>query len=52
MESKHYSYDEAYDATLKYFGGDELAARVWVSKYAGSFLRGQRYPYFNCGTGL
>ena len=28
MESKHYSYDEAYDATLKYFGGDELAARV------------------------
>lgn len=33
MESKHYSYDEAYDATLKYFGGDELAARVWVSKY-------------------
>lgn len=34
MESKHYSYYEAYDATLKYFGGDELAARVWVSKYA------------------
>lgn len=34
MESKHYSYDEAYDVTLKYFGGDELAARVWVSKYA------------------
>ena len=34
MESKHYSYDEAYDATLKYFGGDELATRVWVSKYA------------------
>lgn len=34
MEPKHYSYDEAYDATLKYFGGDELAARVWVSKYA------------------
>lgn len=34
MESKHYSYDEAYDAALKYFGGDELAARVWVSKYA------------------
>lgn len=28
------TYDEAYDATLKYFGGDELAARVWVSKYA------------------
>jgi ribonucleoside-diphosphate reductase alpha chain len=29
-----YTYDEAYDATLKYFGGDELAARVWASKYA------------------
>lgn len=29
-----YTYDEAYNATLKYFDGDELAARVWVSKYA------------------
>ena len=29
-----YSYDEVYDATLKYFMGDELAARVWSSKYA------------------
>ena len=29
-----YTYQEAYDATLKYFDGDELAARVWVSKYA------------------
>ena len=34
MENKSYSYDEAYAATLKYFDGDELAARVWVSKYA------------------
>ncbi len=34
MENKHYSYDDAYKASLKYFGGDELAARVWVSKYA------------------
>lgn len=35
MESKTtYTYDEVYDATLKYFGGDELAARVWSSKYA------------------
>ena len=34
MEQKTYTYDEAYDATLKYFDGDELAARVWVSKYA------------------
>ncbi len=34
METKTYSYDEAYNASLKYFDGDELAARVWVSKYA------------------
>ncbi|MDE7411889.1 MAG: adenosylcobalamin-dependent ribonucleoside-diphosphate reductase [Paramuribaculum sp.] len=34
MEPKIYSYDEAYNASLKYFDGDELAARVWVSKYA------------------
>ena len=34
MENKHYSYDDAYKASLEYFGGDELAARVWVSKYA------------------
>ena len=35
METKQtYSYDEAYDEALKYFAGDELAARVWVNKYA------------------
>ena len=34
MELKTYTYDEAYDASVKYFDGDELAARVWVSKYA------------------
>lgn len=31
---KTYSYEEAFAASLKYFGGDELAARVWVNKYA------------------
>ncbi|MBR5552041.1 MAG: adenosylcobalamin-dependent ribonucleoside-diphosphate reductase [Muribaculaceae bacterium] len=34
MEQKIYTYDEAFEASLEYFGGDELAARVWVSKYA------------------
>ena len=34
MEKKTYSYEEAFEASLKYFGGDELAARVWVNKYA------------------
>jgi len=31
---KNYSTEEAFDASLKYFQGDELAARVWVNKYA------------------
>ena len=34
MEQKIYTYDEAFKASLEYFGGDELAARVWVNKYA------------------
>ena len=32
--SKTYSFDEAFEASLRYFDGDELAARVWVNKYA------------------
>ena len=34
MKKKTYSFDEAYQASLRYFEGDELAAKVWVSKYA------------------
>ena len=34
MSEQHYNYDEVYAATLDYFKGDELAARVWASKYA------------------
>ena len=34
MEKQTYTYDEAFEESLKYFEGDELAARVWVSKYA------------------
>jgi ribonucleoside-diphosphate reductase, adenosylcobalamin-dependent len=33
-ENKTYSFDEAFEASLRYFDGDELAARVWVNKYA------------------
>ena len=33
-EKTTYSYEEAYNASLAYFDGDELAARVWVNKYA------------------
>lgn len=29
-----YRYEDAFEASKEYFGGDELAARVWVSKYA------------------
>ena len=29
-----YTYKEAYDASLEYFKGDELAASVFVGKYA------------------
>lgn len=31
---KSYTQEEAFDSSLKYFKGDELAARVWVNKYA------------------
>ena len=31
---KTYTYEEAFQASMNYFDGDELAARVWVNKYA------------------
>ena len=34
MESNIYSFDEAYKASLDYFYGDELAAKVFINKYA------------------
>ena len=33
-KEKTYTYDEAYQASLQYFDGDQLAAQVWVNKYA------------------
>lgn len=33
-EQKTYTLEEAFNGSLKYFKGDELAARVWVNKYA------------------
>ncbi|MCM1475786.1 MAG: adenosylcobalamin-dependent ribonucleoside-diphosphate reductase [Muribaculaceae bacterium] len=41
--SKKYTYDEAYAASLDYFKGDELAARVWTSKYALKDSEGNIY---------
>ena len=34
VEKKTYTYDDAFKASVDYFNGDELAARVWVNKYA------------------
>ena len=34
MANKTYTYEEAFEKSLDYFKGDELAARVWVNKYA------------------
>ena len=34
MEKKVYTQKEAEQASVSYFGGDELAARVWSTKYA------------------
>ncbi|SOD18414.1 adenosylcobalamin-dependent ribonucleoside-diphosphate reductase [Pedobacter xixiisoli] len=34
QQSVTYTQEEAYAAALQYFKGDDLAARVWVNKYA------------------
>jgi ribonucleoside-diphosphate reductase alpha chain len=34
MELKTYTFEEVYNASLDYFTGDDLAAKVWVNKYA------------------
>lgn len=31
---KKYTFDDAYEASVEYFKGDQLAARVWATKYA------------------
>ena len=30
----NYTYEEALEASREYFNGDELAASVWINKYA------------------
>ncbi|HET8884789.1 MAG TPA: adenosylcobalamin-dependent ribonucleoside-diphosphate reductase [Salinimicrobium sp.] len=40
---KTYSQDEAFQASLAYFKGDELAARVWINKYALKDSQGNLY---------
>ena len=43
METKIYTYDDAFRSSLTYFQGDELAARVWVTKYALKDSYGKLY---------
>ena len=41
--AKTYSTDSAFEASLKYFKNDELAARVWLNKYALKDSEGNIY---------
>jgi len=45
VEKKTYTYDEAFKASLDYFDGDELAAKVWVNKYAMKDSFGNIYEH-------
>jgi len=43
MKNNSYAFDEAYKASLEYFCGDELAAKVFVTKYALKDASGNIY---------
>lgn len=43
MEPKKFNEEEARVASKEYFGGDELAAQVWVNKYALKDSQGNLY---------
>ena len=43
MKKKIYTFEEAYNTALDYFEGDELAAKVWVNKYALKDSEGKIY---------
>ncbi|MCX7551947.1 adenosylcobalamin-dependent ribonucleoside-diphosphate reductase [Xanthomarina sp. F2636L] len=40
---KTYSQEDAFEASVKYFNGDDLAARVWINKYALKDSEGNLY---------
>lgn len=40
---KTYTQEEAFEASVKYFKGDDLAARVWINKYALKDSQGNIY---------
>lgn len=41
--NKTFTYNEAFEASKKYFNGDELAAKVWINKYALKDSEGNIY---------
>jgi ribonucleoside-diphosphate reductase alpha chain len=41
--NKQYTYEEAMKTSLRYFKGDELAASVWINKYALKDSKGNIY---------
>ena len=43
MKRINYTFDDAYKASLDYFCGDELAAKVFVTKYALKDAAGNIY---------
>ncbi|AJR04665.1 adenosylcobalamin-dependent ribonucleoside-diphosphate reductase [Siansivirga zeaxanthinifaciens] len=42
-QQRAYTQDEAFEASVKYFKGDDLAARVWINKYALKDSNGNLY---------
>ncbi|MDE6768203.1 MAG: adenosylcobalamin-dependent ribonucleoside-diphosphate reductase [Muribaculaceae bacterium] len=42
-EKRKFAFEDAYEASVKYFKGDELAARVWATKYALKDSEGNYY---------
>lgn len=40
---KTYTQEEAFNASIDYFNGDDLAARVWINKYALKDSKGNLY---------
>ncbi len=43
LKNKTYSYEEALASSIEYFNGDELAATVWINKYALKDSYGKLY---------
>lgn len=43
IENKSYTFEEAFEKSVEYFDGDELAARVFVNKYALKDSMGKIY---------